>query len=77
MHDYPAGRSAVWATAWLTGRTSYDEALDALVGDTAHRVVGLPGSTEAVPLGWALMLGSGVISVGIGTGLFFGLRPRR
>ena len=54
MHDYPAGRFAVWATAWLTGRTSYDEALDALVGDTAHRVVGLPGSTEAVPLGWAL-----------------------
>ena len=54
MHDYPAGRFAVWATAWLTGRPSYDEALDALVGDTAHRVVGLPGSTEAVPLGWAL-----------------------
>lgn len=54
MHDYPAGRFAVWATAWLTGRTSYDEALDALVSDTAHRVVGLPGSTEAVPLGWAL-----------------------
>ncbi|SDX82435.1 hypothetical protein SAMN05661080_01333 [Modestobacter sp. DSM 44400] len=54
MHDYPAGRFAVWATAWLTGRTSYDEALDALLGDTAHRVVGLPATTEAVPLGWAL-----------------------
>jgi hypothetical protein len=54
VHDYPAGRFAVWATAWLTGRTSYDEALDALLGDTAHRVVGLPGTTEAVPLGWAL-----------------------
>jgi hypothetical protein len=54
VHDYPAGRFAVWATAWLTGRTSYDEALDALIGDTAHRVVGLPGTTEAVPLGWAL-----------------------
>jgi hypothetical protein len=54
VHDFPAGRFAVWATAWLTGRTSYDQALDALMGDTAHRVVGLPGSIEAVPLGWAL-----------------------
>jgi hypothetical protein len=54
VHDIPAGRFAVWATAWLTGRTSYDEALDALLGDTAHRVAGLPGTDEAVPLGWAL-----------------------
>jgi hypothetical protein len=54
VHDFPAGRFAVWATAWLTGRTSYDAALDALLGDTAHRVSGLPGSTEAVPLGAAL-----------------------
>ena len=54
MHDFPAGRFAVWATAWLTGRCSYDEALDAVVGDTAHRVTGLPGTREAVPLGAAL-----------------------
>jgi hypothetical protein len=54
MHDFPAGRLAVWATAWLTGRTSYDEALEAIGGETAHRVAGLPGSDEAVPLGWAL-----------------------
>jgi hypothetical protein len=54
VHDYPAGRFAVWATAWLTGRTSYDEALDALLGETAHRVAGLPGTDEAVPLGPAL-----------------------
>ena len=54
MHDFPAGRFAVWATAWLTGRCSYDEALDALLGSTAHRVAGLPGTDEAVPLGWAL-----------------------
>ena len=54
MHDFPAGRFAVWATAWLTGRASYDEALDALLGDTAHRVSGLPEHPEAVPLGWAL-----------------------
>jgi hypothetical protein len=54
VHDFPAGRFAVWATAWLTGRTSYDEALDALLGDTAHRVTGLPGTGAAVPLGSAL-----------------------
>ncbi|MGK5113780.1 MULTISPECIES: hypothetical protein [unclassified Geodermatophilus] len=54
MHDFPAGRFAVWATAWLTGRASYDDALDALLGTTAHRVSGLPGAQEAVPLGWAL-----------------------
>jgi hypothetical protein len=54
VHDFPAGRFAVWATAWLSGRTSYDLALDALAGDTAHRVSGLPGADEAVPLGWAL-----------------------
>jgi hypothetical protein len=54
VHDIPAGRFAVWSTAWLTGRTSYDEALDALTGETAHRVTGLPGTAEAVPLGWAL-----------------------
>jgi len=54
VHDIAAGRFAVWATAWLTGRSSYDEALDALPGETAHRVVGLPGTDEAVPLGWAL-----------------------
>jgi hypothetical protein len=54
VHDFPAGRFAVWATAWLAGRVPYDEALDAIVGDTAHRVAGLPGTDEAVPLGWAL-----------------------
>ncbi|UOY02157.1 hypothetical protein [Blastococcus sp. PRF04-17] len=54
MHEFPAGRLAAWATAWLAGRCSYDEALDAVLGDTAHRVTGLPGSDEAVPLGSAL-----------------------
>jgi hypothetical protein len=52
--DFPAGRFAVWATAWLGGRTSYDAALDAVLGDTAHRVAGMPGTDEAVPLGPAL-----------------------
>ena len=54
MHDFPAGRFAVWATAWLSGRASYDEALDGITGDTAHRVSGLPGTDGAVPLGEAL-----------------------
>jgi hypothetical protein len=54
VHDFPAGRFAAWATAWLAGRSSYDEALDALLGDAAHRLSGLPGTPEAVPLGWAL-----------------------
>jgi hypothetical protein len=54
VHEFPAGRFAVWATAWLSGRCSYDEALDTLTGETAHRVTGLPGADGAVPLGWAL-----------------------
>jgi hypothetical protein len=54
LHDLPAGRFAAWATAWLSGRTSYDDALDALTDDRAHRVTGLPGISDAVPLGWAL-----------------------
>lgn len=54
MHDFPAGRFAVWTTAWLTGRVSYDDTLDAVTGDVAHRVDGLPGTEVAVPLGAAL-----------------------
>ncbi|WP_029431879.1 hypothetical protein [Blastococcus sp. URHD0036] len=54
MRDLPAGRFAAWATAWLTGRCSFDEALDALTGETAHSVSGLPGADGAVPLGTAL-----------------------
>ena len=54
MHEFPAGRFAVWATAWLSGRTSYDEALDALQGDRVHSVAGLPGAEAPVPLGRAL-----------------------
>ncbi|RBY97769.1 hypothetical protein DQ237_02310 [Blastococcus sp. TF02-8] len=54
MHDFPAGRFAVWATAWLTGRTAYDDALDGITGHSAHRVVGLAGSDGAIPLGEAL-----------------------
>jgi hypothetical protein len=54
VHDLLAGRFAVWATAWLSGRVSTDAALDALADDRAHRVTGVPGAPGAVPLGWAL-----------------------
>ncbi len=59
MHDIPAGRFAAWATAWLSGRTSYDDALDAVQrGEdgqaAAHLVSGMPGSAGPVPLGTVL-----------------------
>ncbi len=54
MHDLPAGRFAAWVTAWLTGRCSFDEALDALTGDRAASVTGMPGTDGAVPLASAL-----------------------
>ncbi|WP_409331408.1 hypothetical protein [Trujillonella humicola] len=54
MHDLPAGRLATWATAWLGGRCSFDEALDALTGEAAHLVTGMPGTDGAVPLGRSL-----------------------
>jgi hypothetical protein len=54
VHDFPAGRFAVWTTAWLSGRASFDETLDALLGDRLHIVSGLPGAHEPVPLGAAL-----------------------
>jgi hypothetical protein len=54
VHDLPAGRFAAWATAWLSDRCSFDEALDALTDDRAHPVSGMPGAEGAVPLGAAL-----------------------
>ena len=54
MHDFPAGRFAVWTTAWLTGRTSYDGTLDALLDGSVHTVTGLPGTAEPVQLNVAL-----------------------
>ena len=54
MHDFPAGRVAVWATAWLSGRTSYDEALERVTGEHAHLVTGMPGSPATEPLGTAV-----------------------
>jgi hypothetical protein len=54
VHDFPAGRFAVWTTAWLSGRTSYDDALDAVLGDRAHSVSGVPGTDGPAPLAGAL-----------------------
>jgi hypothetical protein len=55
MSALRSGLLAAWGTAFLDGRTAYDLALDHVVGgDEPHRVVGLPGSTDDVPLGWAL-----------------------
>lgn len=33
---------------------SYDDVIDAVVGEDVHRVEGLPGQADPVPLGWAL-----------------------
>lgn len=50
-----SARFVVWANAWLTGRTSLDEAGDAIrADDAAHHVHGLPGETDGVPLLLAL-----------------------
>jgi hypothetical protein len=52
----PAARFACWFAAYAGGRTSLDEALDAIVGDdTAHHLVGLEAdSAEASPLALGL-----------------------
>lgn len=54
MPEFPAGLFAAWATAWLGGRVSYDEALDALTAEAAHTVVGFPEAQAGAPLGAAL-----------------------
>lgn len=46
-----SARFALWFTAWAEGRTSPDEARDAVVGDdAAHDVAGLPDTEDLVPL---------------------------
>ncbi|MBA2553111.1 MAG: hypothetical protein H0V10_05345 [Geodermatophilaceae bacterium] len=54
MERHRCGLLAAWSTAWLSGRVSYDDVIDAVVDDEVHRVAGLPGQTDPVPLGWAL-----------------------
>ncbi|WP_375481430.1 hypothetical protein [uncultured Jatrophihabitans sp.] len=51
-----SGALAAWAQAWLVGRLSLDEVLDATTGDDApHQVVGLAGFDEPVTLREALV----------------------
>lgn len=46
-----SARFALWFTAWAEGRTSLDEARDAVVADdAAHDVSGLPDTEDLVPL---------------------------
>ena len=55
MSHVRSGVLAVWGTAWLAGRASYDDVLDKVTGeDEPHRVAGVPGHDGEVPLGWAL-----------------------
>jgi len=53
-HRHRSGLLAAWSTAWLAGRVSYDDVIEAVVGEEVHRVTGLPGQLDPVPLGWAL-----------------------
>jgi hypothetical protein len=51
----PGARFACWFAAYADGRTSLDEALDAIVADdAAHHVVGLEDEDEATPLALGL-----------------------
>nr|MDQ4007832.1 hypothetical protein [Actinomycetota bacterium] len=51
----PAPRFACWFTAYVGGRTSYDDALHGIIGDdTAHHVVGLADDGAATPLALAM-----------------------
>jgi hypothetical protein len=67
MSRVRSGLLAAWASAWLVGRASFDDVIDAVTGsDEPHRVVGLAGPDQlpggpddpsggpGVPLGWLL-----------------------
>ena len=63
-----SGRFALWFTAWATGRTSLDDARDAVVADdTAHDVLGLPGESGSQSLIVALgtIRGTGATGAGL------------
>jgi hypothetical protein len=49
-----AGRLTAWASAWLAGAVSYDDAVSSVIRDRVHHVSGLPEHPDQVPLGWAL-----------------------
>jgi hypothetical protein len=49
-----AGRLVAWASAWLAGVVSYDDAVASVIRDRVHHVSGLSEHPDQVPLGWAL-----------------------
>jgi hypothetical protein len=49
-----AGRLVAWASAWLAGGVSYDDAVEQVTRERVHQVSGLAGHPDPVPLGWAL-----------------------
>ena len=50
-----SGILTAWASAWLAGEAAFDDAVSRVTGaDEPHRLVGLPGTTDEVPLGWLL-----------------------
>lgn len=50
-----SARFALWFSAWVSGRSSLDDARDAIVGtDAAHHVQGLPAESSPQPLILAL-----------------------
>ncbi|HEY9475418.1 MAG TPA: hypothetical protein VIS06_16420 [Mycobacteriales bacterium] len=52
MSTVRSGLLAAWASAWLAGEVSYDEAVDAVTGtDQPHRVVGLVNPVDVGPVG--------------------------
>lgn len=64
MAVFPRGGAlTAWGNAYLTGRASLDEAdVHTVADDALHRVVGVPGETDPVPLSIALprLRGAGV-----------------
>jgi len=55
LDDPRSGRLVAWGNAFLSGRTSLDEAAAAVVGeDEPHRAVGVPGENAPVALTVAL-----------------------
>lgn len=62
-HLSPGARFACWFAAYVSGRTSLDDALDAITGDdAAHHLVGLDDGTAPTPmaLGLGRLRASGV-----------------
>jgi hypothetical protein len=50
-----SGRVVSWGNSWLSGHVSLERCVEAIQdGADGHVVIGLPGETQELPLGWAL-----------------------